>query len=402
MNILLLAPHPLYQERGTPIAVNMILKVLSGRKDKVDVITYHEGMEVKYDNVIIYRIQNIPFIRHIQPGFSWKKVICDILMFFKVFHFVLRKRYQLIHAVEESVFIALIFKKILKIPYIYDMDSSLAEQMVEKYPSLTYFIFLFKFFEKIAAQNAKAVIPVCDALASTIEKYNPEKVVILRDVSLLEFVDYNYQGNLKDELKISDLILMYVGNLAVYQGIDLLLESFALVLKKTALVDLVIIGGDASDIQKYKQRSCNLGIHHKVHFLGPKPIEHLSWYLSKADILVSPRIKGKNTPMKLYSYLHSGKPVLATNLETHIQILNCGVAMIVDPSTDKFTKGMLALIENEKLRSELGMAGKKLIEEKYSYATFRENLNGLFDWLRMEMDQDNGISACAAKKSSNM
>lgn len=401
MNILLLAPHPIYQERGTPIAVNLILKILSERKDHVDVITYHEGREVKYDHITLHRIRNIPFIYRIQPGFSWKKVVCDFFMLIKVIQLVLKKRYQLVHAVEESVFIALMLKKLFKIPYVYDMDSSLSEQMIEKHPSLAPFVLLYRFFERIAVRNAKAVMPVCDALASSIEKYKPEKVTILRDVSLLECVDCKSNGNLKAELGVPGLLLMYVGNLAVYQGIDLLLESFALTINKPVLVDMVIVGGDALDIQKYKRKSQNLGIHQRVHFLGPKPTEYLAWYLSEADILVSPRIKGKNTPMKLYSYLHSGKAILATNLETHTQVLNKRVALLVDPSAEAFAQGMFCLMENEKLREELGMAGKKLVEEKFSYSTFHVTLNNLFDWIKMEMDRKNGISTYSDNQFSN-
>ena len=58
--------------------------------------------------------------------------------------------------------------------------------------------------------------------------------------------------NLKTELNIQNLTLMYVGNLESYQGIDLLLESFALVVNQTAQADLVIIGGDSADILKYQ------------------------------------------------------------------------------------------------------------------------------------------------------
>src|SRR5262245_20710248 len=111
------------------------------------------------------------------------------------------------------------------------------------------------------------------------------------------------------ELGINDLLMMYVGKLECYQGIDLLLESFALVCKKTERLDLVVIGGALVDIQKYREKAGSLSIDRKVHFLGPKPVESLAEYLSQADILVSPRIKGVNTPLKIYSYLSSGKPL---------------------------------------------------------------------------------------------
>lgn len=195
---------------------------------------------------------------------------------------------------------------------------------------------------------------------------------------------------MKAELGIRDVMLMYVGNLEEYQGIDLLLESFALAVKKTNRADLVIIGGEAPDIQKYLRKSRQLGIQQKVHFLGPKPVEHLGLYLSEADILVSPRLKGNNTPMKLYSYLHSAKAVLATNLPTHTQLIDNRVALLGDPHCEAFSKAMLRLIEDNKLRAELGRAGKHLIEEKFTYSAFREKLNGLFDWLQIELREKQG------------
>lgn len=198
---------------------------------------------------------------------------------------------------------------------------------------------------------------------------------------------------LRSKLQISGLLLMYVGNLEGYQGISLLLESFALVVKKLDAVALVIIGGEAVDIQKYQKQARDLNIESQVHFLGAKPVEDLGEYLSQADILISPRIKGKNTPMKIYSYLDSGKAVVATNLPTHTQILNCQVAMLADPSPEKFSTGMLRVMKDKTLRQKLGKAGKKLIEERFSYTAFCQKLNDLFDWLQTEIEQEYNLAA---------
>ena len=178
---------------------------------------------------------------------------------------------------------------------------------------------------------------------------------------------------------------MYVGNLEEYQGIDLLLESFVLVLRKAERAELVIIGGQRRHIQKYEQKSRQLGVERKVRFLGPKPVQGLAEWLAGADLLVSPRIKGSNTPMKIYSYLHSGKAIVATNLATHTQILDSRVAMLTEPSREEFAKAILYLMENDTLRTRLGEAGKKLVDDKYSYAVFREKLYSLFDWLESEV-----------------
>ncbi len=184
-NVLFLIPHPFYQERGSPIADDLVLRVLSEREEHVDVIAYPEGRDIHYRNINLHRTIPIPFVSNIRPGFSWKKIIYDVLIFGKAIQLIGTKKYHLIHAVEETVFIALLLKILLNIPYVYDMDSSLVQQMIEKYSFLEPLRVLFEWLEKIAVKNAEVVMPVCQALAEDIVKYRPKKVMVLPDVSLL-------------------------------------------------------------------------------------------------------------------------------------------------------------------------------------------------------------------------
>jgi glycosyltransferase involved in cell wall biosynthesis len=406
MKILLLAPHPFYSDRGTPIAVNLLLSALSSRGHTADVLTYSEGRDVKYDGVRIFRIPRLPWIQGIRPGFSFKKVICDIFMFFKAVKLIRRNSYHVIHAVEESVFTALILKWIFRIPYIYDVDSSLPQQMIEAYPLLKVFVGFLNFFERLAIQRALAIVVVCESLEKDIEKYQPLKTIVLHDVCVVS--DSQFVANdLKLDLKITGLLCMYVGNLAEYQGIDLLLESFKIVLQKIKEADLVIIGGDKIDIQKYQKKSKSLSISEKVHFVGPKPVEYLSSYLLQADMLFSPRIKGKNTPMKLYSYLGSGRPIVATDLATHTQVLSPDTAVLTSPTPEAFAHGALKLIENADLREKIGNAGKRLIEEKYTYGVFKKKIHALYVWIEHTVlpKRDpmclNDASSCVSRPKEN-
>ncbi|ERT04814.1 glycosyl transferases group 1 family protein [Lyngbya aestuarii BL J] len=385
LNILFLAPHPFYQDRGTPIDDCLFLRVLSEKNYKVDVIAFPEGRDIELDNVTIHRTLKVPFVEGVRPGFSWKKLVYDILMVFKVMQMVSTRKYDLIQAVEESVFIALLMKVMLGIPYVYDMDSSIAQQMVEQMPWLKPLAGVFNWFEKIAVQNAKSVLPVCHAIADDIADYKPENITILPDISLLEDSTDEVNEDIRKDLGIQNQVLMYVGNLEGYQGIDLLLESFALTLKSTDQVDLVIIGGDEAGIEKYQAKSAQLGIQHKVHFLGQRPAQHLSAYLSQADILVSPRTKGINTPMKVYSYLDSGKAVLATDLLTHTQVLTPEISKLAQPVPEDFSQAMIELINNPSLCSQLGNAGQEMIQEKHSYSAFSKTVNGLYRWLQCEI-----------------
>lgn len=398
MKVLFLAPQPFYQERGTPIAIERLLKGLSEHGDQVDVLTYHEGGDVDYAGIKLHRTTRALFIRNIRPGFSWKKLLTNMFLGVRAFRFVTRDRYELVHAVEEAVFIALALKLIFKIPYVYDMDSSLSEQLVESRPFLKPVAGLMRWVEGLAVRNAKAVVPVCDALVQSIRPYNPQKVMLLPDVSLLGPTDAPVE-NLRDTFGIKQTLLMYVGNLESYQGIDLLIESFALV-RPGVDADVVVIGGDEASIAKYRQKCAEYNINDRVHFAGPRPVEQLGAYLEQADVLVSPRIKGTNTPMKIYSYLDSGKAVLATNLATHTQVITPDVAMLADPNPAAFAAQMRLLIEDEALRERLGVAGRALIARNYTPAVFTERLNELYDWLSDEIHAGRAASDSTISKAA--
>jgi glycosyltransferase involved in cell wall biosynthesis len=177
---------------------------------------------------------------------------------------------------------------------------------------------------------------------------------------------------------------MYVGNLETYQGADLMLEGFGVFLKKGGKGRLVIAGGKAEDILKYRAKSATMGIHGQVQFLGPQPLGRMAALFEAADILLSPRIKGNNTPMKIYSYLASGKAILATALPTHTQVLTDEVARLVPPDPVAFGEAMLQLAENATLRTTLGRTAGTLAEHAYSPAAFHQTVSALYDWVEEE------------------
>jgi len=186
VRVLLLAPQPFYDDRGTPIAVALVLKVLSERGARVDVVTYHEGRDVAFARVTLHRIPRLRFVRGIRPGFSWKKLLCDVFVAARALRLAARGRYDVVHAVEESVFIALLLKWLFRIPYVYDMDSSLPQQLAERRPLLRPALPALAACERLALRQAAAVVPVCEALASVARQARARKIVLLPDVSLLD------------------------------------------------------------------------------------------------------------------------------------------------------------------------------------------------------------------------
>lgn len=386
--MLLLAPHPFFQNRGTPIDVELVIRALSERNDmQLDVLVYPEGEDITYPNVSLFRVSQFGKIQGVRPGFSVKKLILDFGMIFSAWKMMHKNRYDVIHAGEESVFIAMFLKMLYGVPYVYDIDSSIAQQMVEKYPRLTFVSSFLNWMEGKAIKGALANAPVCHALRELCEKNNSSKTVTLHDISQLKNPDLPKTGLISNEIPSDNLILLYCGNLEKYQGVDLLVESLPHVVKETDNLDMVIIGGEDDDITFYKQKAESLGVGDRIHFLGPRPFDMLDQYLADADILVAPRIKGVNTPMKIFPYMHSGRPVVLTKLYTHTQIVTDNEACLAEAEPELFAKGIVRLAKDEDLREKLGRNGKEFVEKNHVYAAHKKRVDSLYDWIKDQIQK---------------
>jgi glycosyltransferase involved in cell wall biosynthesis len=379
VRILLLAPQPFFQARGTPIAVRTVLEFLTGRGHRVDVLTYHEGSDVQLPNCRIERIPRIPGVHNIRPGFSLKKVLCDLVMLACCVGMMRRTRYDLVHAVEESAFIAATLQPFTRVPYVYDMDSSLAEQLIDRYPRLSVVGPILRRCEAAAVRRSAGVLTVCAALQDIARRHAPSKPVgRVEDTTLLPPGNgASVAKHLPPETEGAP-VAMYVGNLERYQGIDLLLEGFRHTLAQMEQARLVIVGGQQDDIERYGRQASALGIGKAVHFLGPKPVSELADLLREADVLVSPRLKGTNTPMKIYSYLDSGTAVLATRLRTHTQVLDERTAYLVDPEPVALGTGLARLLKDGSLREGLAARAKDHVRREFTPEAARRKLESFY------------------------
>jgi len=400
MRVLVLAPQPFYQERGTPIAVRLALEALSRKLDlsatcepTIDLLVYREGEDITIPGVRFIRVCTPRCLYGLRPGISLKKLACDAFFFVHAIALLWRARsnqYQVVHAVEESVFIAWFAKKIFGTPYIYDMDSSLALQLTEKWRWCRPLLPLLQWLEGIAVRGSIAVAPVCDALQAIAHQHGSPQTIMLRDVSLLPN-DADSRGDRSQffghHIGPQHTVVLYVGNLESYQGIDLLVESFSLVRSHHRNPHLVIVGGTPDSIAYYQNKARTLGCDQHISFLGPRPLSSLRDLLSAADIVVSPRVKGNNTPMKIYSYLHSGTALLATDLPTHRQVLDEEVAALAPLDTQGFASKLEALLENRQLRETLGTNARARAQKLYTIEAFERQLSTLYDTVARDLGE---------------
>jgi glycosyltransferase involved in cell wall biosynthesis len=101
-------------------------------------------------------------------------------------------------------------------------------------------------------------------------------------------------------------------------------------------------------------------------FTGYQPAREIPAFVEAADILASPRIAGTNTPLKIYSYLRSGKPIVATDLLTHTQVLDRDIALLVPPKAEAFAAALSRLIAEPDAGRQLARAAAERARTTYA------------------------------------
>ncbi len=376
MRILMIAPQPFFQPRGTPFSVLGRLKALSYLEHEVDLLTYHVGQDVVIPGVRIFRTASIGFIRDIPIGPSWMKPFLDILLFVKAFSMLRKGHYELLHTHEEACFFGILLARLFGIRHLYDMHSSLPQQLGNfRFTRFRPLIRLFEWLEQRTINTSNALITICPALEEHIRKTNGHiPHVMIENVASEE----DPQAVTEEEVRafktahslMEKNIVLYTGTFEPYQGLDLLIASAEQVLHRYKNVLFLFVGGKPEQIRRYQNLVQERGLAPYFRFPGKRPPEEMPRWINLSDVLVSPRSSGTNTPLKIYTYLRSGKPIVATNLYTHTQVLNPDISVLVEPSPESMAQGILTVLEDAALAQQLGQQAQQLFEDVYSFRTF--------------------------------
>jgi glycosyltransferase involved in cell wall biosynthesis len=141
---------------------------------------------------------------------------------------------------------------------------------------------------------------------------------------------------------------------------------------RRADVRLLLGGGKPGQVERARDLARRAGIGDVAVFAGERPAPEIPAYLLASDVLVSPRSRGTNTPLKIYQYLRSGKPIVATRLLTHTQVLGDDTAILTGASAAEFADGILAALQNPVRAAAVGRRARELAETKYSYDAYLE------------------------------
>ncbi len=375
VKILMLAPEPFFEPRGTPFSEYHRIRALLELGHKVDLVTYPFGRDVTMSGLRVFRCLRPPFVREVRIGPSAAKLALDITLSLTAARRALTERYDAIHSHEEGSYIGIVLATLLGLPHLYDMHSSLPQQLTNFGFSRSRLLRgVFSWMERLVIRRSRVVIVICQHLEETVRGIDAAvpTVLIENAPGSGDAPVPGSGGRVRADLGVSPAapLVLYTGTFEAYQGLGLLFDAARYVAARRPDVRVVLAGGRPEQIEAARAEARRAGIEPAVIFAGQRPAEEIPALLDAADALVSPRSSGTNTPLKIYQYLRSGRPIVATRLLTHTQVLDDQVSMLTAATPEAFAEGILAVIEDPARGRALGERARQLAETKYSYEAY--------------------------------
>jgi glycosyltransferase involved in cell wall biosynthesis len=255
------------------------------------------------------------------------------------------------------------------------MHSSLPQQLTNfSFSQSRLLARTFAWLERFVVRRSKVVVVICPHLADVVREIEPGVPAILIE-NAPGSGDAPVAGSgerVRCELGLAPTapIVLYTGTFEAYQGLDLLFAAARRVLDARADARFVLAGGRPDQIAIAREQAVRAGVADVVIFAGQRPADEIPLFLDAADVLVSPRSTGTNTPLKIYQYLRSGRPIVATRLLTHTQVLNDDVAILTTATPEGFAGGILTALNDLERAREIGKGARALADTKYSYEAY--------------------------------
>ncbi|MFH1584160.1 MAG: glycosyltransferase family 4 protein, partial [Actinomycetota bacterium] len=327
-NILMIAPTPFFADRGCHVRILEEIKALQKLGNKVTLFTYGLGRDIP--GISIKRSINFPWYKKLSAGPSWHMLYIDPILGIKCMIGILKKKPDIIHShLHEGTIIAY-FARVFrpKIPIIFDFQGSLTSELIDhKFIKESGFFYKFMYFTESKINKMPDII-VTSSSNSTKQlisdfNINDKKVYTIMDgVNSDEITPGEDRLKIREKFEIPKFkrIIIYVGVLNKYQGIDLLLETISILKerKEAEKIHFLIVGFPEKD---YIEMSKKMEISNMITFTGKVTYSKVPNYLRAADIAITPKISQTEANLKVFSYMAVGIPTICFDNPVNREIL---------------------------------------------------------------------------------
>src|SRR5262245_25443191 len=180
MHILMIAPEPFFEPRGTPFSEFHRIRALTSLGHTVDLVTYPFGKDVEMSGLRIYRALRPPFMTRVGIGPSWRKVPLNIALTLTALRLAITRRYDAVHSHEEGGGIGVAIATALRVPHLYDMHSSLPQQVDNfGYRGAPWLAPMLRWLERIMIRRSRVVIVICPELETTVRQVSRDVPTVI-------------------------------------------------------------------------------------------------------------------------------------------------------------------------------------------------------------------------------
>jgi len=371
----MIAPEPFFEPRGTPFSEYHRIRALLELGHTVDLVTYPFGQDVSLPGLHVFRCLRPPFIHDVRIGPSLAKIPLDAAIAWATIRRALAERYDAVHSHEEGSLIGVAIAGLLGVPHLYDMHSSLPQQLSNfAFTRSRLLTRAVGWMERYVIRRSRVVIVICPQLEETVRHIDRDvpTVLIENAPGSGDSPAEGSGGHIRSTLGLADKtpVVLYTGTFEPYQGLELLFAAARLVTAARPNVRFVLAGGRPEQVKQARAQARTEGVADMVVFAGQRPAQEIPEFLDAADVLVSPRSQGTNTPLKIYQYLRSGRPIVATRLLTHTQVLDDTVSFLTAATAEGFADGILAALADPGRAREVATRARRMAEAKYSYEAY--------------------------------
>lgn len=379
LKIAVIAACPFPYPRGTPIRILRMAEGLAAHGHEVHVITYHLGQTIEALPFTIHRIPNIPTYHKFSPGPTYQKIVMlDTILAFKIMRVIWKNKFDIIHAHHyEGLLASLPAARITNTPLVFDVHTLLSSELPH-YPMglpQNTLHWIGNIFDRWLPQRADHIVSVTNYIREKlIDEINIQADKITTVYGGIEADHFSLRTPLAPATISQTLI--YTGNLAPYQGVDLMLQAFRKVLNHKSDVLLKIITNSPTD--PYTSIIEDLGLENNVVFERTSYFQ-LPSQLHSALIALNPRVHSDGLPLKLLNYMATGRAIVS--FEGSSEVLKQENTGLVVPNNDihAFSESILRLLKEPHLAQKLGKNAQSYVNEFFVWEEAIEKLEKIYE-----------------------
>ena len=381
LSVAVIAACPFPAPRGTPVRIQRLAEELAQRGHRVIVVTYHHGMGETDPSLEVQRILPVRSYTRLGPGPSYGKLLLlDPMLTVKLAGILWRERVDVIHAHHfEGLMVGAVARLGRDIPLLFDVHTLLTSEL-PLYPMPLMPSALKRWVaaagERRLPRWADHVAVVTQRIRGKLLEMNAvpaERMSLVPNGVETDLFAVTGQNGRAGAPKRPTLI--FTGNLAPYQGIDLLLAAFRRVLDQRHDARLQIV--TESSFDEYAPLASELGLTDAIDLIQA-PFAEIPRLLANADVAMNPRVDCDGIPVKLLNYMAAAKPVVSfVSSAPGLRHRETGW-LVSDGDVEGLARGTLALLDDRELGRQLGRNARQFVEAEHSWSRSAELCEDIF------------------------